>query len=185
MQNLAQLLTPFQKKLLLKSMQTDLRPEHRRRIEIMLLADAGKSQTQICAELGCSQETARYWIAMAKAGKAHNWNEHPTGRPKAISTQYLNRLKDLVNHSPREYGYPFERWTAQWLGKHLAKELGIEVSARHINRLLKDMGLSTRMKREKVATDLPKTKKSGITIGDLQAASSPSFGGYYHLIKMS
>jgi len=40
---------------------------------------------------------------------------------------YLGRLKELVSHSPREYGYPFQRWTAQWLGKHLAKELGIKV----------------------------------------------------------
>jgi putative transposase len=36
-----QYLTPFQRKLLQKSIQTDLRPEYRRRIEIMLLADIG------------------------------------------------------------------------------------------------------------------------------------------------
>jgi hypothetical protein len=47
-----QCLTPFQRKLLLKSLQTDLRPEYRRRIEIMLLADTGQSQAQICKALG-------------------------------------------------------------------------------------------------------------------------------------
>jgi putative transposase len=78
-----------------------------------------------------------------------------------------------VSHTPREYGYPFERWTAHWLGKHLAKELGIEVSDRHISRLLKDMGLSTRPKREKAESDLQTTTNSGIAIRDLP--SSPSF----------
>jgi transposase len=177
----ARLLTPFQRKLLLKNLETDLRPEYRRRLEIMLMADDGHCQAQICAKLGCSQETARYWIAKARDGKAHQWNDNPMGRPKTISEEYLNRLKDLVNHSPREYGYSFECWTAQWLGKHLAKEFGIELSDRHISRLLKEMGLSTRRKREKVATDLPKTKDSGITIRDLP--SSPGFWLPFNPIK--
>jgi putative transposase len=181
----AQLLTPFQRKLLLKSLQTDLRPELRRRIEIMLLADAGKSQTQICVELGCSQETARYWIAIAREGKAHQWNDNPMGRPKTINADYLDRLKELVSNSPREYGYPFERWTAQWLRKHLAKELGIEVCDRHIYRLLKEMGLSSRPRRETVATDLPRTKDSGIAIRDLQPSSSPNLLLPFHPIKTS
>lgn len=181
MESQAQLLTPFQRKLLLKSLQTDLRPELRRRIEIMLLADAGKSQTQICAELGCSQETARYWIAIAREGKAHQWNDNPMGRPKTINTEYLDRLKELVNHSPREYGYPFERWTAHWLGKHLAKELGIEVCDRHIYRLLGEMGLSTRPRRQKSTTALSPTKDSGIAIRDLR--SSPSLWLPFNPIK--
>jgi hypothetical protein len=70
-ETLGQCLTPFQRKLLLKSLEGDLRLEYRRRIEIMLLADTGQSQAQICKALGCSQEMARYWIAMAQAGNAH------------------------------------------------------------------------------------------------------------------
>lgn len=141
-----QYLTPFQRKLLHKSLKTDLRPEYRRRIEIMLLADTGQSQTQICEALDCSPDMARYWISMAQTGNAHHWSDRPMGRPKTVKEQYLNRLKELVSNSPREYGYAFQRWTAQWLGKHLEKELGIKVSNCHINRLLKQMGLSTRPK---------------------------------------
>jgi transposase len=89
---------------------------------------------------------ARYWIVMAQTGNAHQWSDRPMGRPKTVTEQYLNRLQELASHSPREYGYAFERWTAQWLGKHLEKELGIKLSNCHINRLLKQMGLSTRPK---------------------------------------
>ncbi len=140
----SQLLTNFQRKLLLESIQDELRPEYRRRIEIMLLADAGHSQAQICEALGCSQEMARYWIAMAQAGQAHHWNGRPIGRPKMVNEQYLERLKELASHSPREYGYSFRSWTAEWLSKHLAKEFGIEISDRHISRLLQKLGLSKR-----------------------------------------
>ncbi|NJM71153.1 MAG: helix-turn-helix domain-containing protein [Scytonema sp. RU_4_4] len=187
-----QLLTPFQRKLLLKKLEADLRPEYRRRIQIMLMVDSGHSQTQICAALGCSQETARYWIEMARIGKAHCWEDHPMGRPKTVNVQYLNRLKELVSHNPREYGYSFERWTAKWLGKHLAKELGIQVSDRYISMLLKEMGLSTRSRSvcvresrcERNATDMSQinisetnmsqTKDSLIAIHDLPSSVEPS-----------
>jgi transposase len=171
----SQFLTPFQRKLLLKSLQTEKRPEYRRRIEIMLLADVGQSQTQICETLGCSQETARYWITMTRTGQAHTWNDHPIGRPKTINDQYLERLKELVTNSPREYGYPFQCWTAQWLSKHLAKEFCIEISDRHINRLLKQMGLSTNSQRKQ--TEKPNqsinSKDSSIVIGNLKSAAPP------------
>lgn len=164
-----QLLTPFQHKLLQKSLESDLPELYRQRIQIMLLAAEGKTQTQICQTLGCSQGTARHWILMAQAGQAHNWNDSPIGRPKTVSDQYLERLKELASNSPRDYGYSFRRWTGQWLSKHLAKEFGIELSDRHINRLLKDMGLSTRPK----STPVEDTPPSGnrLAIRDLTETS--------------
>ncbi len=46
-------LTSFQRKLLQKSLQQDLSDKQRQRIQIMLLADEGKTQAQICQKLGC------------------------------------------------------------------------------------------------------------------------------------
>jgi transposase len=175
-------LTPFQRKALLKNLQTNLQPEYRRRIEIMLLADMGKSQSQICEILSCSQEMARYWIGVAEAGLAHKWNERPIGRPKTVNDQYIERLKELVSNSPREYGYAFTYWTAQWLSKHLANEFGIAITDRHINRLLKKMGLSTKRKNPcPQETDL--NKDAGITIGDLQSNSESSLHWSFNLIQ--
>jgi transposase len=175
-------LTPFQRKALLKNLQTNSQPEYRRRIEIMLLADIGKSQSQICEILGCSQEMARYWTGVAEAGLAHKWNERPIGRPKIVNTQYIERLKELVSHSPRDYGYAFSYWTAQWLSKHLATEFGIEISDRHVNRLLKQMGLSTKRKNS-CQQETDQTKDVGITICDLQSNSEPSFPWSFNLIQ--
>jgi hypothetical protein len=75
---------------------------------------------------------------------AQGWQVQPIGRPKIVDDQYLERLKELVSQSPRQLGYPFQRWTANWLRRHLEQETGTVVSDRHINRLLKQMGLSTR-----------------------------------------
>lgn len=169
------ILTPFQRKVLQKSLQEDLPNQYRQRIQIMLLADEGKSQIEICRNLGCCPATVRHWMHIARSGMAHQWQDCPIGRPMAVNEQYLQRLQELVNRSPREYNYPFQRWTANWLSKHLAKEFGVEVSARHIHRLLKQMGLSTRPKFSNTKKDSHKNglvKSSKILICDLNSTNS-------------
>ena len=137
-------LTPFQRKLIEKSLQSESREKYRQRIRIMLLVDEGKKQAEICQILGCSPATASRWINVAKMGQAHRWQESKIGRPKVVNEEILDRLQELISHSPHDYGYPFKRWTAGWLSKHLEKEFGQTVSDRRINQLLKEMGLSTR-----------------------------------------
>lgn len=172
------ILTPFQRKLLQKSLQEDLPNQYRQRIQIMLLADEGKSQTEICRTLRCCPATVRHWMYVARTGMAHQWQDCPIGRPKAVNEAYSERLKELVSGSPRDYGYSFRRWTTSWLQKHLAKELGIEVSDRHIKRLLKQMGLSTRPKPSNVEKATEKAKNSKILIHDLQSENILDDSGF-------
>ncbi|WP_309743909.1 helix-turn-helix domain-containing protein [Chamaesiphon sp. OTE_20_metabat_361] len=143
-------LTKFQRQLLEKQLKIETTTEYRQRIEIMLLADEGKTQTQICRLLSCSPLTARHWILMAKSGQAHTWQAQPIGRPKTVTSDYLNRLKQLVATSPKELGYPFSRWTGQWLSKHLCQEFNIGVSARHINRLIGEIGVDNQSERVEI-----------------------------------
>jgi transposase len=97
------------------------------------------------------------------------------GRPKVITEEYVAYLKDLVRQNPQAYGYPFKRWTAAWLRSHLAKELGIEVSDRHINRLLHQMGLSTRMPRATLDQNDESQRHPQILIQDLNPSAVPEF----------
>lgn len=147
MKKSGQLLSSFQRKQLKNKLtQQDIPKLLRQRIEIMILADEGKTQSEICRMLGCSATTAGRWILFARAQFAHQWEETPPGRPKKVSDEYIQRLQELFHSNPRDFGYPFHRWTASWLNKHLTKELGIELSDRHLSRLLKQLGLSNRPK---------------------------------------
>jgi transposase len=167
-------LTQFQRKLLQENLQKNLPDSYRQRIEIMLLADEGKSQTEICQRLGCCPATVRHWTHIARAGMAHQWQDCPIGRPKTVNEEYLERLRELVNNSPRDYGYSFRRWTTNWLQKHLTKEFGIQVSDRHFKRLLKQMGLSTLPKPSNVEDNGNNNKQSAkILIRDLKSANIP------------
>ena len=152
-------------KLIPEKLPEDISPEAFRRLEIILRTQLGQSQSKICREIGCSKETARYWMSVAKTGAISSWSENRVGRPRVVNDLYMESLRELVNHSPQKYGYSFQRWTAGWLSKHLAQELGIEISDRHVNRLLKQMGLST---RGTSGSQNGKTaKKPTITIQDL------------------
>jgi transposase len=163
------LLFPAERKLLQKILQQEnLSKKYSQRIEIMLLADEGKTQAQICERLGCSQVTARHWIFVAQSGQAHNWDNFPIGRPKLVNEDYLKRLEELVKQSPRDHGYSFQRWTIHWLKKHLTTEFGIEISERHLKRLLKEMGLSTILKPKNISEMTNKNlTKSNLLIYDL------------------
>jgi transposase len=172
-------LTPFQRQLLQKKLQEDCPESYSQRIQIMLLADEGKTQTEICQILGCCAATARHWIHIARTGMAHQWQDCPIGRPKSVNDGYLKRLKELVSSNPRDYGYVFGRWTVNWLQKHLAKEFGVEVSDRHFKRLLKQMGLSTRQKSSQTAQNIPKPDtETKILIADLKTANIPDYSEF-------
>lgn len=166
------ILTPFQRKLLQKKLLEEIPESYRQRIQIMLLASEGKSQGEICRALGCCAATVRHWMHIARSGMAHQWQDCPIGRPKRVNEQYLERLKELVNNSPRDYGYSFERWTGTWLSKHLEKEFGVEVSGHHVNRLLKQMGLSARPKTSNENTDNQNINGNRILITDLKSENT-------------
>ena len=116
----------------------------------------------------CSPITARHWITQVQQGQVNSWRENPVGRPKAVDEAYLARLKELLSLNPKEeLGFAFERWTASLLNRRLAKEFGIQLSDRHINRLLNQMGLSTRLPRQS-----KNKKQPSIIIRNLRATPS-------------
>lgn len=176
-------LTAFQHNLLEKSLQQqDLPQSYRQRLQIMWLADSGKSQAEICQTLGCCPATVRHWMHIARAGIAHQWQDCPIGRPKATNEEYLERLKELLTHSPRDYGYSFRRWTVNWLAKQLAKEFGVEVRSRSIKRLLKQMGLSTVSKPSNTnKTSHKSANSSKILIRDLKSPTTPNNNEFFSL----
>jgi transposase len=156
-------LTSFQRSLLQSKLKDDLSFHSRQRIEIMLLADSGIKQSSIAKKLNCSPQTVRHWTFVARSGEAHNWEQQKLGRPKIADESYQERLREVVLKSPKEvqvpnrdYTYRQRNWTAGLLSKHLSIEFGVEVTARHISRLLKQMGLSTRPRgqSEKVSEKL-------------------------------
>ncbi len=137
-------LTQFQRQMLQENIQKELPNSYRQRLEIILLTDNGKTQAEICRITGCCASTASRWIQLTKVGMAHSYLDCPVGRPKIVTDEYIELLRELLQKSPRDYGYPFRTWTVNWLLKHVNKEMGIEVSKGSLKRVMRDLGLSTK-----------------------------------------
>jgi transposase len=161
-------LTSFQRQTIREHIAKQVPEGYRQRLEIVLLTDTGKTQAEICRILGCSAATANRWMQLTKAGLAHQCLDYPVGRPKLITDEYIEYLRELLQHSPQDYGYPFKIWTVVWLGKHIAKEKGISVSHSHLKRVMRELGLSTRSKPQQ-----PSSKSTAnISIADLPGRST-------------
>lgn len=174
--NCSYFLSPEQRQLLEDHLQQDLSGLIRQRLQIMLLADRGVPCLDICAELGCAMATADYWSNVTREGSIEQWQLKPVGRPRKFDDRYITRLKQLLDSSPVFYGYPFQRWTIDWLIKHLSLELGILISNRNMKRLLKELGLSTCNKSFTAGSKQRQNRE--IVIQDLVPSSVDSIDGY-------
>lgn len=133
-------LSPSQRQQLLEILtEPNISDIDRKRIQIILLADAGKSQTEICKELQCTAATAGKWILIVSSGQIERWTDFQRGRPPKVDERYLDRLKELISKSPRDFGYSFNRWSGEVLARHLEKEFGVTLTPTHINRLRKQL----------------------------------------------
>jgi transposase len=159
-------LTAFERKILEQSLERETQELYRKRLHVMLQADVGLSQSQICLELGCSRSTVRFWMTMVRSGNALRWNDSGLGRPKTADEKVINHLVILWQQSPRNYGYDAAHWRGKWLRRLLIRDLDVQLSVRHINRLLRKMGLATR----KTSLKQKENKSHIIAIDDLPSA---------------
>lgn len=133
-------LSPSQRQQLLEILTEPNIPDiDRKRIQIILFADEGKSQGEIRKLLDCTAATASKWILIAESGKIDHWQKYRRGRPSKVDQFYLDRLRELISKSPRDFGYSFNRWSGVWLARHLEKEFGVALTPTHINRLRKQL----------------------------------------------
>jgi hypothetical protein len=98
---------------------------------------------------------------------AHQWQEHPRGRPATIKEEHLARLKELANTSPHDLGECFDEWTGYSLSRRLTKEFGITVTRHHINRLLKRMNSDNEISADQNLNNSDSSYLARISIHDL------------------
>ena len=123
-----------------------------RRCQILLASARGERAPTIARQLGCDDQTVRNVI--------HGFNatglavlQEGSSRPHRLRTTFSDeaaqRLKDLLHHSPRDFGKERSRWTLE-LAAQVSFEQGIissPVSDESVRRALKR--LKTNWKRAK------------------------------------
>jgi putative transposase len=118
------------------------------RARIILLAGAGKNNTQIVGELGVSIDMVRLWrnrwasfaaIPLAELTVVERLeDESRPGRPPTLSAEQVCQIVSLACEAPEKSGRPISQWTGREIADEIkARGIVESISTRHAQRLLK------------------------------------------------
>lgn len=124
-----------------KAMKQDKRPEVRQRATVIRLLHLGHKPEAVAEQQLVSVPTIynwhRLWREQGIEGLA---NGKKTGRPSKATEAYCQKLEELLEKEPSEFGYRFAIWTSDRLRTHLEKKTGILLSESRFRALLKKRG---------------------------------------------
>lgn len=98
-------------------------PRQRRRVQTVLLAQAGYLTKEIARITRQSPLTVRRWLHRFEDEGCAGLVEAPrSGRPPAITTAIEVFLREAVTKSPRQYGYARPGWTTALLAQLVRRQ---------------------------------------------------------------
>ena len=116
-------------------------PREVRRARAIWMSSQGWAVPHIAQALDVRRRTVRVWIDKYEDEELEGITTKPrSGRPPKADEDYRERLEEVVETPPRDLGYAFNTWTREHLALHMEKETGIEISPRHMGRLLDKLG---------------------------------------------
>ncbi len=143
-------LTTVQKnslKSLMKNTTTDKR--NYRRLLAVIQKSNGRTFEDISKEHGVSIRTVQRWISAYLQMGTKGLEIRKTGGTKSrITDENREIILSVLFNDPNIFGYIRNTWSLRSLAKCLTEELDIPISFRHLQRILKDMGI--RCKRPKL-----------------------------------
>ncbi len=101
----------------------------RTRSQMILLAFDGLSAPKIAKIADLDPESVRRcMLSYRNEGIAGLYDKPRTGRPRRVTTEYLQQAIDLLRRRPRSMGLSFSVWTLQRLVECLIDQTGVTVS---------------------------------------------------------
>jgi transposase len=118
------------------------------RLHVVLQYLQGNRSAEIARLYGHSPRTIQYWIRRLRTdGLTNLWDGKRPGRPGRLSKSQREKLRNQVQHTPRELGYGQDIWNGSILSYHLEEHYGIKLSIRQCQRLLRQLGFSSFRKK--------------------------------------
>ena len=108
-----------------------------RRAQVIRLSARRMEPRQIADLLGRSWSGVRKTInRFNREGMASLVDKPRRGRPRKADERYVALLKQAVQASPHDMGYPFGTWTLDRLRGHLARRTRVILSPAYLSRLM-------------------------------------------------
>lgn len=108
-----------------------------RRAQMIRLSAEGITVPKISALWDVNDQTVRRTIQRFEAEGLAGLRDKPRkGRPAKKTDRYVALLKEAVQRSPRDMGYPFSSWTLERLREHLVLQTGIQLHPNSLSRIM-------------------------------------------------
>jgi putative transposase len=118
------------------------------RARIVLLADAGETNSSIARQLDLEVDTVRAWrarwlalqaVSLADLSVEERLADLPrSGRKAEITAEQVCQIVALACEAPTEWGRPITQWTGREIAEEIMRRGIVEkISPRHASRLLK------------------------------------------------
>lgn len=113
-----------------------------RRAQMVRLSAQGQTVSQIGDLWGTSAQTVRNTLKrFNREGLAALADKPRRGRPRKATERYVMLLKQVVQTSPRDLGYPFSSWTLERLREYVGRQTGVLLSPRYLSQLMGKYGI--------------------------------------------
>lgn len=133
------------------------------RYMIVLHTAAGKSQSRIAADLGCSVSTVKRtrvrWAQAGEAGLVDRREDNAPPHTKADEA-YAAMVREILERTPRHYGHRRPTWTQELLVKVMTALGFAPVSRTTMSRLLARLGVRRGVPKPTVGCPWSKRRKS-------------------------
>jgi len=150
------------------------------RARIMLLLHEDLPVTEVSRMVGCVRATVyRTVYRYEELGEASIRDQRRLREPSKVSADVEAQLLEYLDYVPQDYGWERSNWTLELLAYQLAQDTGVEVSDRHVLRVLRRCGCRRGRPRPGLRIPVRGRRKVLENIDKLVANASPRDEVFY------
>jgi transposase len=125
-----------------------------KRLLVAIIYKRGPSAPMIAEWLDTREQTIYRWFDRLEEEPIRQavQDRHRSGRPPKLDDADRAAFQAAVNKPPSEAGYDQPAWTTALAQQFLEDEFGVDYSRRHVQRLLKDAGITWQTPRPQPPT---------------------------------
>lgn len=114
------------------------------RLVAALIYKRGPSVPMIAEWLNVREATIYRWFdRMESEPLREAVQDRPRpGRPPKLSESARETFEEVVREPPTASGFDRDHWTTSLAARYLAEEFGVDYTERHVQRLLREVGLA-------------------------------------------
>jgi len=125
-----------------------------KRLLVAIIYKRGPSVPMIAEWLDTREQTIYRWFDRLESEPVAEAvrDRQRSGRPPKLADADRERFREAVQTSPEAVGYDQTAWTTALAQRFLREEFDVDYSRRHVQRLLRDAGLTWQPRRSHQST---------------------------------